>query len=596
MKIVNKLFKFLSHKDRNKAFLLIIMAIIMALLETLGVASILPFMTILSNPSLIETNLLINRVYSFSLIFGVKEHKDFFILLGIVVFILFIFTTTFKAITTYLLNKFIHMREHSIGKILIETYLRQPYAWFLNRNSAELGKNILSEAYLIMGNGFAPLMNLISQLFIASFLIILLLLIDTKTALIMGLSFAFFYSVIYLFTKKILLSIGKKRIEVNENRFSSVQEAFRAIKIVKASNLEEIYLSKFYKNSKAFVQIQSLAAAMNLLPKFLLEIIAFGGIILFVLFILFQNNDFSSTIPIVILYTFAGYRILPALQQIYASLSQLKYISPSLDTLHNDIYKNNSLANKTDQIEESLSFKKFINLKDISFSYDGSPKKILKNISFTIQSKSIVGIVGPSGSGKTTIIDIILGILNSSNGSIEIDDIKLTAANIKSWQKLIGYVPQNVYLSDDTLASNIAFGVEKEKLNKQDLIKASKNANLDIFVERELELKYETIVGEQGVRLSGGQRQRIGIARALYHSPKFLILDEATSSLDSETENKVMNCINSLKKDITILIVAHRISTLKNCDKILVINDGKLVAETTYDNLYKYQDSLPKNN
>ena len=266
-----------------------------------------------------------------------------------------------------------------------------------------------------------------------------------------------------------------------------------------------------------------------------------------------KTGSFNSTLPIVSLYVFAGYRLMPAIQQIYEAFTQLTFIRPSLDKLCEDLQNLKSFNENKDQ--EILPFKKSINLRNIHFSYPNTPRITLSELNLSISAKSTVGIVGVTGSGKTTMIDIILGLLEPQKGTLEIDGKVVTKKNIRSWQSSIGYVPQQIFLSDDTIASNIAFGLETEDINQEAVEKASKIANLHEFVINELPKKYQTKIGERGVRLSGGQRQRIGIARALYHNPQLLILDEATSALDNQTEKAVMDAINNLGKNITIILI-----------------------------------------
>jgi ABC-type multidrug transport system fused ATPase/permease subunit len=276
---------------------------------------------------------------------------------------------------------------------------------------------------------------------------------------------------------------------------------------------------------------------------------------------------------------------MPALQQIYNAISQITFVGPSINKLYEELKDLKSL--KYTKNNNILILNKFIKLNHVYYNYPDSSRTALEDINLIIPSKSTVGFIGPTGSGKTTIIDIILGLFKPQKGTIEIDGKVINEKNTRDWQKSIGYVPQHIYLSDDTIMANIAFGVEKKNINKDKVEKVSKIANLHQFVSSELPQKYQTLIGERGVRLSGGQRQRIGIARALYNSPKVLILDEATSALDNQTEKVVMDAVNNLTKDITIIIIAHRLNTVKNCDIIFELNKGKLLRQGTYNNLIK---------
>ena len=324
----------------------------------------------------------------------------------------------------------------------------------------------------------------------------------------------------------------------------------------------------------------------------MLEAIGFGGIILMILYKMTQAGSLINALPIISLYVFAGYRLMPALQQAYASFTQLSFISPSLDKLYDDL--KSLKPHNYSQDQGTLSLNKTISLKHIYYNYPGTSRSALKDISLTINAKSIVGFVGITGSGKSTTVDIILGLLEAQKGSLEVDGKVIGKQNSRSWQRSIGYVPQHIYLSDDTIAANIAFGVELKDINQDMVKKASKIANLHDFITDELPKQYETTIGERGVRLSGGQRQRIGIARALYHNPKVLILDEATSALDNQTEKAVMDAINNLSKNITIILIAHRLSTVKNCDTIFLLDKGQLQDQGTFEELIKNNDQFKK--
>lgn len=585
MQTLKEILSLLTPYEQFRAFLLLIMIMIMALLDMIGVVSILPFMAVLTNPALIETNLILNSMFKFSNLFGVENNEQFLFFLGVLVFLLLVISLIFKAFTTYVQVRFVALREYSIGKRLVEGYLHQPYSWFLSRNSADLGKTILSEVSEVIGNGISPLMELIAKSAIAIALIILLIITDPKLALIVGFSLGSVYWAVFMFLKSYLKRIGKERLRNNQQRFISVSEAFGASKEVKIGGLEEVYIKRFSESSQNFAQNQASSLVISQLPRFILEAIAFGGIMLIILYMMMKTGGFNNALPIISLYVFAGYRLMPALQQIYGSFTQLTFIGPSINILSNDI-KNLKIYN-SNQDQSVLSLNKSIKLKNIFYSYPNTSRIALKNININVLAKSVVGLVGTTGSGKTTVVDIILGLLEPQKGTIEIDGHIITKKNSRSWQRSLGYVPQHIYLADDTIAANIAFGVEPKNMNQEDIERASKIANLHEFVVSELSEKYKTIIGERGVKLSGGQRQRIGIARALYHKPKVLILDEATSALDNQTEKLVMDAIKNISKDVTIIMIAHRLNTVKNCDIIYKLENGEVINNEIKNNKIK---------
>ena len=583
MQIFKKILSLLTLNERKSAALLLLMVLIMALLDMIGVASILPFMSVLSNPDIIETNIFYIKMFEVSKIFGVENDQQFIFALGIVLFLILITSIAFKALTSYVQVRFIQMRQYSISKSLIENYLHQPYTWFLNRNSAELAKSILVETHVVVGAGLAPLIDLIAKTMITIAIIALLIIADPKLAMIIGFSLIGAYGLIFKILRKYLVRFGKERLKSNELRFISVSEAFGAAKEVKIGGLEQTYMKRFSNPAYTYAQSQATAIIISELPKFAFEAITFGGILLTILYLMTESSTFSEIIPIISLYIFAGYRLMPALQKIYSSLTTLTSVGPSLDKLCDDMKNTNPINSNQDQ--GILSFNKAINLKNIHYNYPNTSRTTLKDINICIPAKSTVALIGTTGSGKTTTADIILGLLEAQRGTLEVDGQIITKQNSRAWQRSIGYVPQHIFLADDTLAANIAFGVEPGDINHEAVKKASKIANLHEFVLDDLPKQYQTTIGERGIRLSGGQRQRVGIARALYHNPKVLVLDEATSALDNQTEQAVMDAVNNIGKDITIIIIAHRLNTVKKCDIICKLEKGKVIGQGTFEKL-----------
>jgi ABC-type multidrug transport system fused ATPase/permease subunit len=586
MKTFKELLFILSSRERKYLVLLVIMIIIMSLLDVISVASILPFITVLANPGNIENNIILNTMFQALGRFGVETNQEFVFFLGLFLFIFLVISLTFKSIATYAQTKFIFMTEYSIGKRLLEGYLNQPYSWFLSHHSADLGKNILSEISQIIGNGIAPLMILIANGILTIALVSLLVIFDPKLALIVISSISFSYLFIFYFVKNFLNQAGNDRFKSNKFRFTTIIEAFSAAKEIKVGGLEKTYTENFSNCSIIYAKTQALLAAVSTLPRFILEAIAFGGILLIIFYTTAQSVSFNNSLPIISLYVLAGYRLMPALQQIYVSLTHLTFVGPSIEKLNTDL-KNLRPFNKN-QDNDVLIFNKLITLNHVFYNYPDSSRTALKDITIDIPAKSTIGLIGPTGCGKTTIVDIILGLLKPQKGTLKVDEKVITEQNTRAWQRSIGYVPQNIYLSDDTVEANIAFGVKSEDINQEMVKKASKIANLHDFVTDELPKQYQTIIGERGVRLSGGQRQRIGIARALYHKPKVLILDEATSALDNLTEQIIIEALDALSNDITIILIAHRINTVKNCDIIFLFDKGQLKDKGTFEELRKY--------
>ena len=588
---LKKLLFLLSNEERKRAFLLLIMILFMALIDLLGIASIVPFIAILTNPELIETNVYLSKAYQIGTNIGIYTKHNFLIAVGIAVFLLLIFSLTFKALTTYFQTRFIKMCEYNVSKRLLECYLNQPYSWFLNRNSANLGKTILSEVSNVIGKGLNPMMSLITSLVITLSLFFLLIFVDIKLTLLAILTMTIFYGLVYTFNRNLMNRIGKEVFKANEERFKILNEAFGGSKEVKVGGLEKAYINQFSKPANSIAKNSALTEIIAQIPRFSLEAIAFGGMILIVLYFMTSvSTGINNVLPLIALYTFAGYRLLPAIQKIYISMTYLRVVGPALDSLHDDLKK--LKPDIQNELEDTIIIKKNIILKNINYHYPNSERTALKNINITIPVNNTIGLVGATGSGKTTTVDIILGLLEAQKGTLEVDEKIINKYNRKSWQKSIGYVPQHIFLADNTVSANIALGVRTKDIDQESVEYAAKIANLHDFVINELPFRYETTIGERGIRLSGGQRQRIGIARALYHKPKVLVLDEATSALDTLTENAVMEAVHSSENKITKILVAHRLSTVRKCDKIFMFDKGELKKEGTFDELIKKSDDF----
>ena len=337
METLKKLLFLLTPNERKQASLLLLMMIVMAMLDMIGVASILPFIAVLSNPDIIETNIILKKMFEASNIFGVENSHQFLFFLGILVFLTLVISLFFKAFTNYVQLRFVQMREYTIGKRLVEGYLHQPYSWFSGRNSADLGKNILSEVGHIIGAGMKPLMDLVAQIMVATAIIILLFIIDPKLVITISLFLVSTYGLFFYFIRRYLNRIGKGRLENNLQRFKTVSEAFGASKEVKVGGLEQNYIQVFSKSAQHFARTLASAGVVDQMPRYFLEAIAFGGILLITLYMMTQSGSINNSLPIISLYVFAGYRLMPAVQQIYVSFTKLTFVKPSIDKIYNDI-------------------------------------------------------------------------------------------------------------------------------------------------------------------------------------------------------------------------------------------------------------------
>lgn len=581
----------LTPQERRQAYLCFLAMLIMAIVEVIGVASIMPFIAVISNPAAITEHAKLAFLYK-QLNFT-NEH-DFLIFLGFTIFSILIIGNAISMLTTRTILKFTYAREYSLSMRLLSQYLSQPYQFFLERNVSDLVKNILSEVTTVINRAYIPGMQLVAKAIISVLILLLLIYVDPILALIIAVILGGTYSCIFLMVRKKLSLISKKCLEDKRQKYKITTEALNGIKDIKLLGRENYFLNNFSTFAKQHAQNEADGNIIAHLPRYVLETIAFGGVLVIILYLLYMERNITNAMPILALYAFASIRLMPALQQIFTSVAFLRMSKDAINTLVNDL-KTSPIAGLSVPKEKSnqqLIFSKCLQLKNIEFSYLESKKPILKSLNITIPANSTIGFVGMTGAGKTTIIDLILGLLTPSKGQIFVDDQPLTSKNVGQWQNKIGYVPQNIYLIDDTILKNIAFGVPDEKIDIAAVEKAAKLANIHDFISTEVKNGYYGLVGDRGVKLSGGQRQRIGIARALYHDPEILVLDEATSALDNITEDNVLEAIRTLSRKKTILIIAHRLTTLAECDRIYVLESGRIVSADTYQSLLKTCDQF----
>lgn len=583
MKDLQRIFGLLDQKERRDMYWLLVGIILTALLETAGIAAIAPFMAIVAKPSVIHSNSLLHRAYE---IVGARTAHAFLFMVGFSVLLLLVIGNGLSALVVFLLYRFACMREHTLSTRLLETYLRRPYVYFLNRNTSMFSKNLLYEAHRIVTSVLLPIATVVSRSAVAVFVIALLFAVKPLLALAMAAVIGGTYVIMFYMTRRMLGHIGQEQSRLGALRYRVCTEALGGVKDIKVFGRESTFLKRYARYSRDYSRHTATAQLMPLIPKYAMETVAFGGIILMVLHLLGAHQNVASALPLIALYAFAGYRLLPAVQQIFINASAIKANIAALDALEADLAGDaGSRLSIEDPVQGRLSCKTSLAIRDITFTYPGAQKPTLEGIDLTISANSTVGFVGTTGSGKTTLADLILGLLSLGHGEITVDGIPINSLNVRLWRRNIGYIPQTIFLSDDTIAANIAFGIEPDAIDLAAVERAARIARLHDFIVQELPKGYRTEVGERGVRLSGGQRQRIGIARALYHDPGVLIMDEATSALDSSTESAVMEAIFGLEHSKTIIIIAHRLSTVRRCDCIHLFGDGHIVASGTFDEL-----------
>jgi ABC-type multidrug transport system fused ATPase/permease subunit len=581
-----KLFDLLAPHERRRFYQLLGMIIVMGLVDMVGVASILPFLAVVANPEIAQTNQYLALLHD-GLDF--QSDRSFLIFLGALVFFAIILGLVFKTVTLLAIARFSHFRNHTIGSRLLRGYLGRPYVWFLDKRSADLGRTVLNEVNIVVGNALIPAMRILAQSVSLLFLAGLLFLVDpvvaTSSVLVLGGS----YMLIFLLVRRYLSRIGRRYTEANQTRFHIAHEVFGGIKDVKLLGLEEAYLDRFHPPSVQVAVSASFSQVISELPRYLLETIAFGGMILLILALLLAGNgSLSDILPVLGVFAFAGLRMFPAVQQIYHALSYLRYTGAALEIVHRDTMETRENLLRIPGAEvPPLHVHRQIALADVHYAYPKAERAALQGLSLAIAANTTVGIVGGTGAGKTTAVDVMLGLLAPQAGQLRVDGEAITPANLRAWQNSVGYVAQQIFLIDDSVAANIAFGIAADAIDMAAVERAARVANLHDFVTGELPQGYQTAVGERGVRLSGGQRQRIGIARALYHDPDVLLLDEATSALDNLTERAVMEAVHNLGHQKTIIMIAHRLTTVKDCDMIFLLENGQLAAQGRYDDLLR---------
>ena len=585
-----KLLDLMTPPERRRFWGILGIIMFSGLAEMLSVASILPFIAVLANPDMLERNGRIAAVYH-ALDFPSRE--SFLVFLGSAVFGIVVFGLLFATFTHYLIYRFTGLRAYSIGRRLLRGYLLQPYTWFLNRHSATLGASVLSEVNHVVSHAMQPAMMLLPQAVVAAFLIALLVAVRPTAALIAAGLVVGSYVAIYLGVRRYLSRLGQDKHASNKRKFRIANEALGGIKDVKLMGLELSYLGQFDVVARRLAVVLAQSKIVGELPRNLLKAVALGGILFFILFLLVTGNgSLGAILPILALYAFAGIRLFPALQHIYAAMTAMRFARPVLDRLHQDMAEIEAAAAAAAAAagpaagpQPPLRLRERLEFADVHYAYPNAERAAVNGLDLSIAANTTVGIVGGTGAGKTTAVDLVLGLLLPQSGEIRVDGMPVTAANRRAWQDNIGYVPQAIFLTDDTVSANIAFGLPPERIDQAAVERAARVAELHDFVTQELPQGYATHVGERGVRLSGGQRQRIGIARALYRDPDVLILDEATSALDNLTERAVMDAVKNLGHAKTIVLIAHRLSTVQDCDMIFMLERGRLVAQGSYDEL-----------
>lgn len=586
----SKFLELFNRRERLQILALLLLMLVGALLETFVVGIIYPFISILKRPEVIHEHKVLHWIYE---VISIRSTNRFIIWAAAGLILVYIFKNSYMIFLAYVQSRFIYNKQAVFSRRLFTSYLYKPYTFHLQRNTAELIYKINDSVSKLFGGFLFFSLMFIIEIMTTAFILGILILMKPLPTILTGVVLIMIIIVFYRMFRKKMGELGKTRQLHGEQMIQWVNQGLGGIKEVKILGREDFFIKEYEKNSLLYAGAERNFQVINQLPRSFLETTCIVGMLLVVVLTMGRNGEFQTIIPTLSLFAVAAFRIIPSMGRIFNAATQIRYHSYSLDAVCNDMTLLDKAVNlKTSSASHSekvISFDKAIELKNVYYQYPNAKKSVLNDISLTIPKQYSVGLIGPSGAGKTTIIDVIVGLLMPTRGEVLIDG-KGIKDNLLNWQRTIGYIPQNIYLSDDTVRRNIAFGLADEKIDEDQVWSVLASAQLEGYV-KSLPAGLDTFIGERGIRLSGGQRQRIGIARALYHNPEVLIMDEGTASLDNETEWEIMQAVKNLSGKKTLIIVAHRLGTVKSCDRLYFIRDGEVIDYGRYEELFdKSQD------
>ena len=570
---LNYIFK---PKDRLKIVLLLIMVVIGSFMELLGVAIFSPFVEIIMESEAIRGNQYLNYFYQ---LMGCSDTREFLAVLAVCIIAIYIFKNIFLWVEQDFILKFSYNMQRKLSTKLLTTYLHEPYTFHLNKNVAELQRS-MQEDTALFSQVLIHTLQLIAEVVVCGVIGVYLFIVSHSiTAVIVGL----LISCVGLFTvitRRFSKRLGKDAQIYKAKLYQWVNQSMGGVKEVKVLNREEYFVQNYEKYYKLYIKGLRLNKLLSITPKYIVEAVCMTGLLIAIIVKMFygQRDDIATFIPQLSVFAVAAFRLMPSVGKINEHINNILYAAPSVELIYDDLKGIEDFQKQEVDERRAWDFNDRIVAKGITYSYPDSDKKILDNTGCVIPKGKTVAFIGGSGAGKTTMVDIILGLLSPQLGKVMADDMNIFK-NLSTWHHQIGYIPQAIYLSDDTIRNNVAFGIMEDEIDDEAVIEALRKAQLLEFAEA-LPDGLDTMVGDRGVRLSGGQRQRIGIARALYHDPEILVLDEATSALDNETETAVMESIESLQGMKTIIVIAHRLTTIRNADIIYEVCDGKAVERS----------------
>lgn len=576
--MLKKLSYIFSRADKIKIFILMVVVVIGSFLELMSVSIFSPFIELIMSPDALQESSTMSYIYN---LFSFHNLENFLVTIAGGIILIYIIKNIYIIVEKNYIYRFSYRIQRNISTNLLKAYMKEPYTFHLNKNISVLQRSMQEDTDQFT-KGIIHMLEMIAEVCVCVAIGIYLYIVSKSiTIIIVGL-LILCLALFSFISKKYSTAWGREGQIYKSKIYQWMNQSLGGIKEIKVLNREKSFIRQYDENFSRYVRVLRLNRLIGVVPKYIIEMVCMTGLLLAIIFkILFGQKDLLDFVPQLAVFAVAAFRLLPSVGKINEHLSAVLYAKPSLELIYNDLKEVEDLEVKETPRDEEWKFKDKIEVKNISYSYPDGETDVIKDASLKIEKGRTVAFVGSSGAGKSTLVDILLGLLKPKYGKIYADDMNIFK-NLSTWQKEIGYIPQSIYLSDDTIRNNVAFGVDKDDIDEQAVIKALKQAQLYEFVEG-LPDGLDTFVGDRGVRLSGGQRQRIGIARALYHNPEILVLDEATSALDSDTETAVMEAIDSLKGQKTILIIAHRLTTLRNADVVFEVTDGKVIQREKKD-------------
>jgi ABC-type multidrug transport system fused ATPase/permease subunit len=579
-----KIYLLIPHDYRKRVIFLQVIFFITAVFQVAGIASVAPFIAIISNPGVISSNNILSSIFDY---FQFQSNKDFLIFSAFSIAFLIAISNVIAAFSTWYLYRFSVAVGGKLQTTLYEKYINSQYDFFSQNNSSRLISNITQELPRFIYMVFQPALNLIAQSLIALLILIGLIVVDPLLALLSFFVIGGIYFFIYWTVIVKMQESGETVTLINKEKLQILNESLCGVKEVKLLNVEPWYIERLNAATLKGLNANAFISVAGDLPRFVVETFVFIAILALAIYLFATQGASGGAITTLSFYAMAGYKILPAIQSIYRSISMIKANFSVVDNIYDDMLPDPATQTFPDRTKsrDFGSLDGDIEFVNVSYSYPKSSKPALTNVNCVIRKDAFNAFVGGSGAGKSTMADLLLGLLIPSSGEIRSGSIKFSSDNVRAWQKRIGYVPQSIFLVDDTVRNNIAFGIPPEAVIEENIIKAAQMAQLG-KVFGDLKTGLETTVGENGSKLSGGQIQRIGIARALYKDPDILIFDEATSALDTITEQQVIDSIHAISAHKTVVMIAHRLSTIMDAKNIVMFKDGRVVSQGRYDELY----------